>query len=147
MDETELMRKYAEAHGCGELRMPKLTDEQIKQWQDAMEREPGRLEVDSDYPQDSEENEYRYISAAWLDQIARGLTAGAVKHPGETWKQIPCDEHLARALRHINLFRMGDKKEPHLVNASMRLMMAFETDRAEHPPIDWEKLMHEKGCG
>ena len=81
----------------------------------------------SDYPQDQETNEYRYISPAWLDAIAEGLTKGAVKHPGETWRQIPADEHLARALRHINLYRMGDRSEPHIVNASMRIMMAFET--------------------
>ena len=28
------------------------------------------------YPQDEEKNEYRYISPSWLDEIARGLTAG-----------------------------------------------------------------------
>lgn len=80
------------------------------------------------YPQDSEKNEYRYISPAWLDAVAEGLTAGAVNHPGETWKEIPCDEHLARAFRHINLYRAGDRSEPHIVNASMRIMMAFETE-------------------
>lgn len=70
-------------------------------------------------------NEYRYISPSWLDEIARGLTAGAEKHPGETWRTIPSDEHLSRAMRHINLYRMGDR------NASMRLMMAFCTTRNE----------------
>ena len=38
------------------------------------------------YPQDEEKNEYRYIDFAWLDEIAMGLTAGAKKHPGETWR-------------------------------------------------------------
>lgn len=85
----------------------------------------------AEYPQDQESNEYRYISPAWLDAIAGGLTTGAVKHPGETWRQIPAGEHLARALRHINLYRMGDRSEPHIVNASMRLMMAFDTTRIE----------------
>ena len=28
------------------------------------------------YPQDEEKNEYRYSSPSWLDEIARGLTAG-----------------------------------------------------------------------
>ena len=82
------------------------------------------------FPQDNEPNEYRYISAHWLDNLAKGLTKGAEKHPGETWRQIPADEHLARAMRHINLFRMGDNSEPHIINASMRLMMAFETAEA-----------------
>lgn len=83
------------------------------------------------YPQDEEKNEYRYISPSWLDEIARGLTAGAKKHPGETWKNIPSDEHLSRAMRHINLYRMGDRDEPHIINASMRLMMAFRTAKDE----------------
>jgi hypothetical protein len=84
-----------------------------------------------EYPQDSEENEYRYLAPRWLNEIAIGLTAGAVKHPGETWRGIPSEEHLARAMRHINLHRMGDRSEPHLINASMRLMMAFETAMEE----------------
>ena len=86
-------------------------------------------EMLTQFPQDAENNEYRYIDPAWLNEIAIGLTAGAEKHPGETetWRQIPCDEHLARALRHINLYRMGDRLENHLANASMRLMMSFAT--------------------
>ena len=92
-----------------------------------------------DYPQDEEENEYRYINAAWLDRLAEGLTAGAKKHPGETWKDIPAEEHAARAMRHRNLYRKGDRSEPHLVNASMRCMMAFilaegEKSGAEEKP-------------
>jgi len=83
------------------------------------------------FPQDAEENEYRFIEPEWLDEIAIGLTAGAVKHPGETWKTIPADEHLARAMRHINLYRMGDRSESHLINASMRLMMAYATSKDE----------------
>ena len=84
-----------------------------------------------EFPQDQEDNEYRYLDPVWLDEIAKGLTAGAVKHPGETWRTIPTDEHLARAMRHINLYRKGDRSEPHLVNASMRVMMAFATSENE----------------
>ena len=80
------------------------------------------------YPQDTEENEYRYIEPKWLDSVARGLTAGAAKHPGETWRTIPPEEHAARAIRHLNMYLMGDRSEPHLENASMRVMMAFSTD-------------------
>lgn len=86
---------------------------------------------ETDFPQDQEDNEYRYLSPAWLDVIARGLTKGAVKHPGETWRTIPSREHAWRAVRHLILFLMGDKNDDHLVNASMRVMMAFETMEAE----------------
>jgi len=84
-----------------------------------------------EFPQDAENNEYRYINPGWLNEIAIGLTAGAIKHPGETWRGIPADEHLARALRHINLYRMGDRSENHLVNASMRIMFAFATQKGD----------------
>lgn len=83
------------------------------------------------YPQNAESNEYRYIEFKWLDEVVKGLTAGAEKHPGETWRTIPSDEHLSRAMRHINLYRMGDRTEPHIINASMRLMMAFCTAKNE----------------
>jgi hypothetical protein len=84
-----------------------------------------------EFPQDTEENEYRFIVPKWLDEIAKGLTKGAVKHPGETWRTIPSEEHAARAIRHLNMYLMGDRSEPHLVNASMRVMMAFATQREE----------------
>lgn len=93
-----------------------------------------------EFPQDSEKNEYRYISADWLDEIAVGLTAGAVKHPGETWRTIPTNEHLARAMRHINLYRTGDRSEPHLINASMRLMMAYCTSEIEIGDSIWTRI-------
>ena len=90
------------------------------------------LNDQGDYQQDTEPNEYRYFSPHWLNAMAEGLTKGAKKHPGETWHDIPAKEHLARAMRHIILWQIGDRKEPHLVNASMRLMMAYEVDRREH---------------
>lgn len=83
------------------------------------------------YPQTEESNEYRYIDNAWLDELAVGLTAGAKTHPGETWRDIPAKEHMARALRHINLYLKGDRTDNHIINASMRCMMAFALDRIE----------------
>lgn len=83
------------------------------------------MDKPKNFVQEKERNEYRYIEPKWLDELAKGLTKGAEKYPGETWRQIPAKEHLARAMRHINLYRAGDRNENHLVNASMRLMMAF----------------------
>jgi len=116
------------------------TTDKIDKQLDELQKEAEKSSVVY-YPQAQEENEYRYISPAWLDAIAEGLTAGAVKHPGETWRLIPSQEHLARALRHINLYRMGDRSEPHIINASMRLMMAFETAGADREK--WEGLMND----
>ena len=93
------------------------------------------------YPQAQEENEYRYLSPAWLDEVARGLTAGAQKYPGETWRTIPAKEHAWRAVRHLILYLKGDKGDTHLVNASMRCMMALETSGADREK--WEGLMND----
>lgn len=91
-----------------------------------------------DYPQDSEEDEFRYLSPAWLDEIARGLTAGQEKYPGETWRKISAKEHAWRAIRHLVLYLKGDKADTHIINASMRCMMCFEKDAAENNVIEWK---------
>ena len=88
-------------------------------------------ETSAAYPQDQESNEYRYFDPEWLNEMAIGLTKGAAKHPGETWKTIPAKEHVWRAIRHLILWAGGDRSEPHLVNASMRVMMAFATSENE----------------
>nr|DAY40107.1 MAG TPA: hypothetical protein [Caudoviricetes sp.] len=90
------------------------------------------------YLQDEEKNEYRYIDCGWLDKVATGLTAGAKKHPGETWKDIPAREHAARAFRHLSLYLKGDVTEEHLVNTSMRCMMACVMEREEEMDADDE---------
>lgn len=51
--------------------------------------------ADTKYPQSEESNEYRHIDYLWLNEIATGLTAGAEKHSGETWHDIPSKEHAA----------------------------------------------------
>lgn len=95
--------------------------------------------ADTIYPQSAEMNEYRYIDFEWLDEVAAGLTAGAEKHPGETWREIPAAEHAARAVRHLSMWLAGDRSDTHLVNASMRCMMARAMER-EEPEISKELL-------
>ena len=92
------------------------------------------------YPQSAETNGYRYIDFEWLDEIAEGLTAGAEKHPGETWRDIPSAEHAARALRHLSMWLAGDQSDTHLVNASMRCMMARSMEREENQNYDPEEI-------
>lgn len=81
------------------------------------------------YPQDQENDEFRFFDWDWLIRLAEGLTRGALKHPGATWKQIPAEEHACRAVRHLVKWLKGDRSEPHLINAGMRVMMAFVTSR------------------
>ena len=121
--------------------------EAIKAWNDGFRFVGQAQDKEIQYPQAQEENEFRYLSPAWLDEIARGLTAGAQKYPGETWRQIPPKEHAWRAVRHLILYLKGDTQDTHLINASMRCMMAFETAAAENNRDIWEKRMKEKGCG
>lgn len=103
-------------------------DEAADQEEEEEETEEDTESMMMEYPQDREDNEYRFIDAEWLDKVAAGLTAGDVKHPGATWKNIPAKEHAARAIRHLNMFRKGDRSEDHLINASMRCMMASVLD-------------------
>ena len=55
-------------------------------------------------------------------------------------------EHAWRAVRHLIMYLMGDTSDDHLINGSMRAMMAYETAIAEGQRIEWEKLMRETGC-
>ena len=87
--------------------------------------------ADQKYPQSAEPNEYRYLDYPWLNEVATGLTAGAEKHPGETWHGIPAEEHAARALRHLSMWLAGDRSDKHIINASMRCMMARVMEREE----------------
>ena len=112
---------------------------------DDMTHEEMEAIANNQYPQDEEEDEFRYLSPTWLNEIARGLTAGAKRHPDETWRTIPAKEHAWRAVRHLIKYLQGDKQDNHLIHAAMRVMMAFETDKAENDVIDWERLGREKG--
>ena len=96
--------------------------------------------ADTIYPQSAEPNEFRYFSFAWLIEIAAGLTAGAEKHPGETWHDIPAKEHAARAVRHLSMWLAGDRSDKHIINASMRCMMAWVMEREEDQNYDPEEI-------
>jgi len=81
--------------------------------------------------QAAEEDEFRYLSWAWVAELARGLTAGAKKYGEDNWREIEAKEHAARAVRHLVLWLKGEKKLEHLTNASMRCMMTWEMANAE----------------
>ena len=60
-----------------------------------------------------------------LKLLAQCLGFGLRKYGKENWKQIPKEEHLAHAQNHINEWQLGDRSEPHLVNAMARLSFAL----------------------
>lgn len=141
MEEVKIVRRG------NELWLEDADDLTHEEMRDIAENTTTEKSLAVDYPQDSEDDEFRYLSPVWLDEIARGLTAGAKRHPGETWRTIPANEHAWRAVRHLIKYLQGDKTDDHIIHASMRVMMAFETDAKENDVIEWEKLMREKGCG
>lgn len=85
------------------------------------------------YPQEQEKDECRYYLrsglAGALLEVAEVLTSGAAKHPNETWRSIPPEEHLARAMRHILKYSDGDRLEEHLSHIACRALMALACAR------------------
>lgn len=77
--------------------------------------------------QAAETDECRYLDPRWLLAIAAGLTAGAQKYGPDNWRRIPAHEHAWRAVRHLLLWLAGDQADEHIINASMRCMMAHVT--------------------
>lgn len=57
--------------------------------------------------------------------LAQCLGFGAEKYGEDNWKGIPLEKNLGHAINHIQEFRRGDTKEPHLVNAYARLTFAL----------------------
>ena len=86
------------------------------------------------------------LNYPWLNEIAVGLTAGAEKHPGETWHDIPAKEHAARAVRHLSMWLAGDRSDSHIINASMRCMMARELERIEDAELGEMEELSEKAA-
>lgn len=60
-----------------------------------------------------------------LRLLAQCLGFGARKYGKDNWKKIPIEDNLAHAQNHINEWRLGDRSEPHLVNAMARLTFAL----------------------
>lgn len=52
------------------------------------------------------------------------LHSGAAKYGEGNWERISIRDHLDHAYRHMNLWRAGDRSEPHLIHAICRLVFA-----------------------
>ena len=84
-----------------------------------------------------------FVKAMWeaippisLKLLAECLGFGARLYGFDNWKSISIEENLSHALNHINEWRLGDRSEPHLVNALARISFAVwqAVDQGEQPP-------------
>lgn len=70
-----------------------------------------------------------------LKLLAECLGFGARKYGLENWKKISIEENICHALNHLNEWRLGDRSEPHLINAMARISFAIwhAVDRGDQP--------------
>lgn len=95
-----------------------------------------------------------FLSAAFhcipymvLRLLAQCLGFGARKYGKENWKKIPIEEHASHAMNHLNEWMIGDRSEPHLVNAlartSFALQLAIESGEQPTQYIHPDMVSHE----
>jgi hypothetical protein len=75
------------------------------------------------------------IPAISLKLLAECLGFGARKYGFDNWKNLSLEENICHALNHLNEWRLGDRSEPHLVNAMARISFALwhAVDQGEQP--------------
>ena len=80
--------------------------------------------------------DYECIPPVVLRLLAQCLGFGRRKYGFENWKNIPFEDNLNHAMNHIVEWRMGDRSEPHLVNAMARLTFALTqaVESNQQPP-------------
>jgi hypothetical protein len=83
---------------------------------------------------DAEDERFDLISPVGLRRLAQTCAEGAMKYGDYNWqKGLPASSTVNHALRHINLWMMGDNNEDHLAHAAWNLLaiMHFEELRPE----------------
>ena len=72
---------------------------------------------------DGDGAQFSLICPLMLNDLAATCREGLVKYGADNWaKGMPINDTLNHAIRHINLFRGGDKGEDHLAHAIWNLM-------------------------
>jgi len=61
-----------------------------------------------------------------LRLLAQCLGFGLRKYGFENWKKIPQEDHISHSMNHLIEYRLGDRSEPHLVNALARTTFALQ---------------------
>jgi hypothetical protein len=70
--------------------------------------------------------------AAALARVRDVLRANEPRHH-DRWRHQSVEAHVAHATLHLEAWRRGDETEPHLDNATCRLLFALELDTEARP--------------
>lgn len=86
--------------------------------------------------------------------IGEVLAFGETKHPGQPWKKMTSEEHMAAAQRHVLSWLAGDTHDnetgkDHRLHALCRLAFAIAVNSRAHPltymtPADYMQLAKAK---
>lgn len=94
-----------------------------------MEYETGAVRSD-----DAETTRYDLIPQVGLRRLAETCAEGAKKYGERNWERgFPATSLVNHALRHLNLWLLGDASEDHLAHGAWNLLalMQFEEERRE----------------
>ncbi len=85
---------------------------------------------------DTDKPQYDLIDAHALEDLAKVLTIGAQKYDRYNWKNVEPHRYEAALLRHIQAWRMGEKKDPetglhHMAHALANAMFLYCHDNIE----------------
>lgn len=89
---------------------------------------------------------YDLISPIGLRQLAETYAEGAKKYGDYNWKKsLPIGDTLNHLIRHIELWRSGDRSEPHLAHAAWGLftLMHFEERYKISDDEEYKELFEE----
>lgn len=93
---------------------------------------------------------YDLISPIGLRQLAETYAEGAKKYGDYNWKKgLPIGDTLNHLIRHIELWRSGDRSEPHLAHAAFGLftLIHFEERYKISDGEEYKELFEEYNNG
>ena len=84
---------------------------------------------------------YHLIPIEGMAKMAAVMRQGELAgKPDDGWRMVPVKEHINHAISHLLAYVAGRHKEPHLANASCRVLMALDLDRKEVLPVAFPDL-------
>ena len=86
---------------------------------------------------DADDERYDLITPIGLRRLAQTCAEGAAKYSDHNWeKGLPGSSTVNHALRHVNLWLMGDNTEDHLAHAAWNLLALMHFEEVMPEVID-----------